>query len=1313
MFARPPMVVKPRRLISFKHWEPDEGPMNNIDDEDGPEPEESVDDFKQLLFDKAKSKKRKYHASDDIDQEDPGKVRRTRMQDAPDPEDNVLICDNAADQCVVGQGFKVLFHTGQSIRMDGAMAGMTGNKYPIVCAVAVVEDETTFLPKMIIINQAAYNPDIDQHESLLHTEQARLHGVKVNDLASFLTDGYGNNGKQCLEMEGITIPLRYDGSKYFLRVREPTEKELEELPAFEITSPIPWQPREQLKTMRRTKKGESWSAEELKDWSQRMGSIPEDVVKKTLEATTQFVNTVEAETRTTPRRHFKVRLPSLRPKRLVEGFHTDTFFSDCKSLTGFKCAQVFVGATSGYTYVVPMKGKGYAFDALKSFISDVGAPAFLLTDNAYEEVRGEWEEICKTYCISQIATEPHYQHQNKAERRIQDIKRQARVLMRINRAPKRYWDMAVMLAVDQMNHTASRKLQWKTPHEILWGETPDISVFRFVFYEEIYFLDPATKFPNPNMLPGRFLGIARTTGDSFTFYIEARSPKGQPIILIRSVIQRRDPKDLAPIAIYDDMEEVVTIEEEVTQDDKADTQGDPFTPEPSLEEILAGLDSEELILGDTVASYDGTMENGDVILHLGDGSQTTMNTTDVVNHLNQDSDTEEIDSIVGHDWGPISGKLLMKVKWYTGETSLLDADVLREDCPSMLAKYIIENPIERTRHGFWNQWAQQTIKDIHLTVRRLRSMFVGGTDIADLPFRMARRLSKRKKKSHMSHEPTVQFGVPVPRNVKEAHEMDKQNGDNRWKEAIEKEMKGLHDHQTFKFLDPKTNPPAGYQFAPLRMVFAVKPDGRRKARLVIGGHVVDSSEHSGYSSVVKLTSIRLLNIIAKNESLECLAGDVGNAYLHALTKEKVYVRCGLEFGEEFKDRIAIVVKSLYGLKSSGNRWHSHFANTLYSMGFKPTRYDHDVWYKLRDDESGYDYISTYVDDFLITAKDAWSYMKHLQSIYTIKEPKHPEVYLGALYTGSPEGNWSISCKNYIKEAIMKIEKVTGSLRLEKSPMVTGDHPEEDESDMLDMESQRFYQQMMGMAVWLVQLGRLDICFAVASLSRFLCCPRDGHLKRLKRVWGYLKKFPNKAIGIVAEAPVFEVPLEKFEADFEDQYKDAYEEIDPAVPIPKGKPLCTSIFFDSDHAHDKKTRKSITGVLVVVGSTPVSWMSKRQGAVATSSYGAEFCAMRTATEEAVSIRYTLRSLGIPVNEPTKLFGDNLGVIQNASMPEANLVKKHIAIAFHFVRECVAAKIIAPYKISGKDNFADVFTKALDITTFKYHAWDLLWHTPTRR
>ena len=63
-----------------------------------------------------------------------------------------------------------------------------------------------------------------------------------------------------------------------------------------------------------------------------------------------------------------------------------------------------------------MKGKGYGPSALRNFIRDVAAPSYIHTDNAYEEVLGEWEEVCKP----QIASEPHHQHQTKAESRIQD-----------------------------------------------------------------------------------------------------------------------------------------------------------------------------------------------------------------------------------------------------------------------------------------------------------------------------------------------------------------------------------------------------------------------------------------------------------------------------------------------------------------------------------------------------------------------------------------------------------------------------------------------------------------------------------------------------------------------------------------------------------------------------------------------------------------------------------------------------------------------------------------------------------------------------
>ena len=202
-----------------------------------------------------------------------------------------------------------------------------------------------------------------------------------------------------------------------------------------------------------------------------------------------------------------------------------------------------------------MKDKGYAPSALRNFIRDVAVPAYILTDNAYEEVLGEWEEICKTYCIPQITSEPHYQHQKKAERRIQDIKKRARLLMQARDAPEKYWDFAVELATEYLNHIATRKLGWKTPYEYHYGDTPDISVFHFLFFEEIYYLEPNASFPKPSMLPGRFLGIARTTGDVFTFYILTKSEKGRDVILTHSVVRKHHQDAPQTYAEYPDQKE--------------------------------------------------------------------------------------------------------------------------------------------------------------------------------------------------------------------------------------------------------------------------------------------------------------------------------------------------------------------------------------------------------------------------------------------------------------------------------------------------------------------------------------------------------------------------------------------------------------------------------------------------------------------------------------------------------------------------------------------------------------------------------------
>ena len=107
--------------------------------------------------------------------------------------------------------------------------------------------------------------------------------------------------------------------------------------------------------------------------------------------------------------------------------------------------------------------------------------------------------------------------------------------------------------------------------------------------------------------------------------------------------------------------------------------------------------------------------------------------------------------------------------------------------------------------------------------------------------------------------------------------------------------------------------------------------------------------------------------------------------------------------------------------------------------------------------------------------------------------------------------------------------------------------------------------------------------------------------------------------------------------------------------PKGKKARLTVFVDADHAHDQVTRRSVAGIVVFLNNTPICWVSKRQKTVETSTYGSELIAARVATELTLELRYTLRMLGVPIDGPTLLLGDNMSVVLNTTVPSSVLKK----------------------------------------------------------
>jgi len=94
-------------------------------------------------------------------------------------------------------------------------------------------------------------------------------------------------------------------------------------------------------------------------------------------------------------------------------------------------------------------------------------------------------------------------------------------------------------------------------------------------------------------------------------------------------------------------------------------------------------------------------------------------------------------------------------------------------------------------------------------------------------------------------------------------------------------------------------------------IYDVKDGLRRKARFVTGGHVTKTPKEETYSGAVEHESLRLTMFIAEMNNLQERAANIGNAYLHATAREKVFIVAGPEFGPEYEGRILITVKSLW------------------------------------------------------------------------------------------------------------------------------------------------------------------------------------------------------------------------------------------------------------------------------------------------------------------------------------------------------------------------------------------------------------------
>ena len=188
---------------------------------------------------------------------------------------------------------------------------------------------------------------------------------------------------------------------------------------------------------------------------------------------------------------------------------------------------------------------------------------------------------------------------------------------------------------------------------------------------------------------------------------------------------------------------------------------------------------------------------------------------------------------------------------------------------------------------------------------------------------------------------TMNFGIECPTTLQEAMSLDNKNGNNLWSDVISKEIHYVR--VAFDIRGKEDTTPPGHKLIYCHMILYVKmEDLQRKARVVAGGHMTDVQPFITYASVVYSETLRIDLTMAPLNDMSVKTAYIIKNYIKAPCGEKLYNILGPEFRTD-EGKMLIIVKSLYGLKSSGASFQNHFSGCIQFMIYMPCLADPYIW----------------------------------------------------------------------------------------------------------------------------------------------------------------------------------------------------------------------------------------------------------------------------------------------------------------------------------------------------------------------------------
>jgi hypothetical protein len=531
----------------------------------------------------------------------------------------------------------------------------------------------------------------------------------------------------------------------------------------------------------------------------------------------------------------------------------------------------------------------------------------------------------------------------------------------------------------------------------------------------------------------------------------------------------------------------------------------------------------------------------------------------------------------------------------------------------------------------------------------------------------------------------------IPQSIQEA--MDNPN----WKLAMEDEYKSLTENHVW---DLQTLP-QNRTIVKGKWCYAIKRDSegnitRHKARYVAKGYsqVKGKDFEETYSPTVKMTTLRTLIAFAAQQDQHIKQMDIKTAYLNAPISEEVYLQQPPGFEQKDnngKTLVCKLLKSLYGLKQAGRNWYHTLRDYLISLGFKPTISDSCLF--VRQFNGRFQYACIWVDDIIYVSQnqhDAKQFETDMTQRFKVSDISELNWFLGMKIEKTQQGI-EITQTKYIEKLLERFGmtdcKGAATVVEEKTTLTKNDCPREGSIEQIEMVNND-YRGLVGSLNYLSHTTRPDLAYISHMLSCFINNPGREHWKAAKHVLRYLKKTQDLKL--------------------------TYRKHNNTKLI---------AYSDADWAGNIDTRRSTSGYCFFINdkSGAISWSSKFQQTVSTSTAEAELVALTETSKEALYLTNLIRELnGLQpqeTNEPSNSHGDAnnyrfiINVDNNSTIHIANNGNnsqqvKHFVIKVKFLQELVGHEKIKLVYCPTADMTADILTKPLNKLKTEYFRTFLL-------